>query len=79
MAPSVLDWTSQAVATPPTIHALKKRNQAAALPPSYPKVPDDVPTKTLEIDAGTPDHWVKRDERLIRLTGKVSGQTLRLV
>lgn len=31
--------------------------------------PTAIPTKVLEVDQKTPDRWIPRDERLIRLTG----------
>lgn len=36
----------------------------------FPAIPEEPPIKNLAIDAGTPDAWVQRDERMIRLTGK---------
>ncbi|KFA74390.1 hypothetical protein S40288_03965 [Stachybotrys chartarum IBT 40288] len=35
-----------------------------------PVVPQGEPTQPLSLDAGNPDHWVARDERMVRLTGK---------
>ncbi|THH09687.1 hypothetical protein EW146_g8611 [Bondarzewia mesenterica] len=43
------------------------------LPANYPKMPEEhlkVPPVVDKQDEGTPDGWLKRDERLIRLTGK---------
>lgn len=36
----------------------------------HPVIPAEPPVKPLGIDAGTPDAWVARDERMVRLTGK---------
>jgi nitrate reductase (NAD(P)H) len=39
-------------------------------PTDYPLPPEsDAPTEVLEIDKKTPDSWLPRDPRLIRLTG----------
>lgn len=41
------------------------------LPEEFPRLPScDVPTKQDAKDAGTPDGWIIRDERLVRLTGR---------
>lgn len=34
-----------------------------------PPPPTKIPTEVLEIDSSTPDRWLPRDSRLIRLTG----------
>ena len=41
-------------------------------PPSLPTIPDpQIPSTTDEAqDGNSPDHWVKRDTRMVRLTGK---------
>ena len=39
----------------------------------YPSVPDRVVLDG-PLDKGTPDEWIKRDQRLVRLTGKVSEE-----
>jgi nitrate reductase (NAD(P)H) len=36
----------------------------------YPPLPETLKVEPLPIDAGTPDAWVPRDERMVRLTGK---------
>ena len=36
--------------------------------------PSNPPTEVLEIDKKTPDSWLPRDPRLIRLTGKQPGR-----
>ncbi|RDB30807.1 Nitrate reductase [NADPH] [Hypsizygus marmoreus] len=40
------------------------------LPSSLPTLPHEGVTMVQDIDLGTPDSWVKRDNRIIRLTGK---------
>lgn len=42
------------------------------MPAEWPKVPRNAVIERVdERDRGTPDAWVERDERLVRLTGKV--------
>lgn len=59
---------------PPTlarIEGVAQKYKAPALPAEYPPLPStETPLKGDDKDVGTPDEWVVRDERLVRLTGK---------
>ena len=61
------------VLVPPSFRASELKEELPVLPPQYPRMPDEyleTPRKVSEEDENTPDAWLKRDERLIRLTGK---------
>lgn len=52
----------------------KKKELPLILPSFLPALPDESGvTKVQDVDIGTPDNWIKRDERIIRLTGKVGS------
>lgn len=60
---------------PPTLaatDAISAQWLAPSLPAEYPPLPSHVQpvTRGDDKDKGTPDEWVLRDERLVRLTGK---------
>lgn len=59
---------------PPTlarIEGVVQKYQTPALPSEYPQLPQiGTALKGDAKDIGTPDEWVVRDERLVRLTGK---------
>jgi nitrate reductase (NAD(P)H) len=51
-----------------------KKNKTAPfqLHSDFPTLPEENgATGVVDLDIGTPDHWIERDERIIRLTGKV--------
>lgn len=51
----------------------KNDEEDTGFPASFPSVPKSTTYATPdEKDAGTPDAWLNRDPRLVRLTGKVS-------
>ncbi|KAF9455798.1 hypothetical protein BDZ94DRAFT_1276612 [Collybia nuda] len=58
--------------TESVIANLKKKVVAPVqLPAELPTLPDESGAKgVVDLDIGTPDHWIERDERIIRLTGK---------
>lgn len=61
------------VLVPLSFRAAELKEKLSLLPPQYPRMPDEyleTPCEVSEEDENTPDAWLKRDERLIRLTGK---------
>lgn len=61
------------VLVPLSFRAAELKEKLSLLPPQYPRMPDEyleTPREVSEEDENTPDAWLKRDERLIRLTGK---------
>lgn len=65
--------TERAPAIESFVTTLKKKRVAPfQLPTKLPTLPDENgATDVVDLDIGTPDHWIERDERIIRLTGKV--------
>lgn len=67
-------WTSPStpVSTSPSSEAQDKPSeQSSGFPSHFPTLPTSLPPAVVSAqDTQTPDNWVKRDERLVRLTGK---------
>ncbi|CEL51483.1 nitrate reductase NiaD [Rhizoctonia solani AG-1 IB] len=62
---------STAPSSPASISIDDKLSLTAGLPSHFPALPESTPPALVSAqDAETPDNWVKRDDRLIRLTGK---------
>lgn len=61
----------------PQKQSLKIEQPSIELPETLPPVPTNaVISRVDEKDAGTPDAWLNRDPRMVRLTGKVSAVLL---
>ncbi|KAG9103002.1 hypothetical protein FRC07_010108, partial [Ceratobasidium sp. 392] len=55
----------------PTSSIYNEKDPKDGFPREFPPLPTSVlPTEVNQQDKQTPDSWVKRDERLVRLTGK---------
>jgi nitrate reductase (NAD(P)H) len=67
--------------TPPSSPEPQKQSlhvePSGNLPETLPPVPPNaVISQVDEKDAGTPDAWLNRDPRMVRLTGKVSSESV---
>ncbi|CAE6437488.1 unnamed protein product [Rhizoctonia solani] len=59
------------VPSSPASTCVDDKLRATGLPSSFPTLPESTPPTVVSAhDEQTPDNWVKRDDRLIRLTGK---------
>lgn len=75
LATKTLPWSSRnEPLVPPSMVAEPEELRAPPLlPASFPRLPEEllkVADAVNKLDEGTPDGWIKRDGRLIRLTGK---------
>lgn len=63
----------EAPAVESLVTTLKKKKVPLQLPAEFPALPDENGAAgVVDLDVGTPDHWIERDARIVRLTGKVS-------
>lgn len=71
MAPDIDYLTSPGENHTP-FHVYKLETRISVYPTEYPSLPkENDAAEVLAVDSDTPDNWVKRDPRLVRLTGKV--------
>ncbi|GJE85169.1 nitrate reductase [Phanerochaete sordida] len=69
--PSKIPYSLPSPFFPPSLEAEDSNRQCPPLPPDFPAVPlNETPRVTAAADAQTPDNWLPRDPKLIRLTGK---------
>ncbi|KAH7313228.1 nitrate reductase [Rhizoctonia solani] len=68
---SLASSNSTVPSSPASICIDDKLQATTGLPSSFPALPESTPPSVVSAqDEQTPDSWVKRDDRLIRLTGK---------
>ncbi|CAE6498186.1 unnamed protein product [Rhizoctonia solani] len=68
---SVASSYSTAPSSPLSVYTDDKLHDTGGFPNSFPPLPESTPPSLVSTqDTQTPDNWVKRDDRLVRLTGK---------
>ncbi|KAG8693186.1 hypothetical protein FRC11_003091, partial [Ceratobasidium sp. 423] len=68
---SVASSYSTAPSSPLSVHTDDRFCDTEGFPSSFPPLPESTPPSLVSTqDTQTPDNWVKRDDRLVRLTGK---------